>query len=76
MLHDIQYLHSTVLCNLAAMLALCELGTQRQMFLNCIILVFHVGIQLYNVFLEKDDETSYLKTEMEKGKMVFLITGP
>ena len=27
--YDIQYLYSIVLCNLAAMLALCELGTQR-----------------------------------------------
>ena len=64
---DIQYLHSTVLCNFAAMLALCELGTQRQMFLNCIILYFMLIFNFIMCFLEKDDETSCFKTEMEEG---------
>ena len=60
--HNIQYLHSTILCNLAAMLALCELGTQPQTY----NFVFHVGIQLYNVFFREGDEASCFKTEMEE----------
>ena len=62
-----QCLHSTVLCNLAAMLALCELGTQRQMFLNGIILYFMLVFNFIMCFLAKDDETSCFKTEMEEG---------
>ena len=45
-----QHFYSTVLCNLAAMLALCELGTQPQNIFKLYNFVFHVGIQLYNVF--------------------------
>ena len=49
------------------MLALCELGTQRQMFLNCIILYFMLVFNFIMCFLEKEDETSGFKTEMEEG---------
>ena len=65
--YDIQYLHSTVLYNLAAMLALCELGTQRQMFLYCIILYFMLVFNFIMCFLEKNDEISCFHTEMEEG---------
>ena len=64
--YDIQYLHLIILCNFAAMLALCELGTQRQMFLNSIILYFMVVFNFIMCFLEKDDEISCFKTEMEE----------
>ena len=49
------------------MLALCELGTQRQMFLNCLILYFMLVFNFIMNFLEKEDETSCFKTEMEEG---------
>ena len=62
-----QYLRSTVLCNLAAMLALCEFGTQHQMFLSCVILYFMLVFNFIMCFLEKNDETSCFKTEMEEG---------
>ena len=61
------YLHSTVLCNLAVILALCELDTQRQMFLNYIILYFMLVFNFIMCFLERNDETSCFKTEMEEG---------
>ena len=64
-----QYLYSTVLYNLAAMLVLCELGTQRQMFLNCIILYFMLVFNFIMCFLEKDNETSCSKLKWKKGKM-------
>ena len=49
------------------MLALCELGTQRQMFLNCIILYFMLVFNYIMCCLEKNDETSCFKTKMEEG---------
>ena len=51
------------------MLALCELGTQRQMFLNCIILYqyFMLVFNFIMCFLEKNDESFCFKTEMEEG---------
>ena len=49
------------------MLALCKLGTQRQMFLNYIILYFMLVFNFIMCFLEKNDETSCFKTEMEEG---------
>ena len=65
--YDVQYVHSTVLCNRAAMLALRELGTQSQIFLNCIILYFMLVFNFIMCFLEKNDKTSCFKTEMEEG---------
>ena len=49
-------------------LLLCELGTQRQIFLNCTILYFMLVFNFIMCFLEKDVKTSCFKTEMEKGQ--------
>ena len=40
--------------NLAAMLALCELGTQHQMFLNCIILYFMLVFNFIMFFFREE----------------------
>ena len=50
------------------MLALCELGAQRQMFLNCIILYFMLAFNFIMHFLERNNEISFFKTEMEEGQ--------
>ena len=67
--YDIQYFHSTILCNLAAMLALCELGTQRQMFLNCIILYFMLVFNFILCFLRRMMKLLVSKLKWKKGKM-------
>ena len=60
---------STILSNLAAMLALCELDTQHQMFLNCIVLYFMLVFDFIMCFLEKNDKLLVSKLKWKKGKM-------
>ena len=51
------------------MLALCELGTQRQMFLNCIIFYFMLVFNFIMYFLEKVMKLLVSKLKWKKGKM-------
>ena len=51
------------------MFALCKLGTQRQMFLNCIILYLMLVFNFITCFLEKVMKLLVSKLKWKKGKI-------